>query len=354
MRVENGKFGDNDLVLIGGSKGFGQRVPGSTEHKCENCAAKIWVSPGTLDGILDEHLKSKGKIHFLCNECAPIEAYEQFVLTQAQKDEMNGIDELRETAKKRGITLEELLREVAEKLQHAAKMQTEDAVMAVTRDSNDESPKEVFSKTKEGEWSELHRWLKDCVTDLGKRLGPKDDWMPVVFVDATCVPADMPQVDPQIMGKEAMLVIGLPDGMSSEENKDIVAMMMHALAVKTKARGMTFLSTVWVSHIPAPIMGEDLSDETASATAKDEAMAHVKQHGPPSEDPNREEKLMLLSIYYGGENDGTKTILADIVRSDGPPELKNWKLIDDPRTRWMGRFPDALYAGLKEAWEEGV
>jgi hypothetical protein len=179
----------------------------------------------------------------------------------------------------------------------------------------------------EGTWSPRLLAIRETVEHIGKSLPPDDDWMPVVFVEGT-FPADMPDV--------------------------FLAGIMRGLAIKMKARGMTFLSTVWMSHVKDPAYfkpgPENESEEDMKRRALDEAEAWRKKHGPPSKDPNRIERIMLFSVYYGGIDDGTKMAYADIKRSPGKhPVLQDWHLHDAAEMGFTGRFYDAVYEGIKEA-----
>jgi hypothetical protein len=198
-------------------------------------------------------------------------------------------------------------------------------------------------------WSEHLLEIRRQVEDIGTHLAWDADWMPVVFVEGI-FPADMPGVRPEAIGKEGTLILGLADGFVSEASKDVTSILMMAIARALKAKGMTFLSCVWMSEMPSNWKGIDV-DLLPEEEQRKEAYAAARAFGPPSKDPNRKERLMLLSVYYGGPEDGTKIAYADIKREEGKhPQLQNWTLWEEGGT-FFGRFPEAIYAGLKMARE---
>lgn len=204
-----------------------------------------------------------------------------------------------------------------------------------------------------GEWSPHLMWIRTSAEKIGKDLGPNDDWMPTVFVEGT-FPADFPNVLPEQIGKEGMIILGLAGGfMDNDTTKDFVAFMMTRLAKKLKATGMTFLCTCWMSQ-PPHTKEDDMPEGLTEEQQREFVYARARAFGPPSKDPNRKERLMMLSVYYGGVDDGTKFIFADIKREkDKPPVLYNWNLIDATgEMEFMGRFSDAIYEGLKLARED--
>jgi hypothetical protein len=205
----------------------------------------------------------------------------------------------------------------------------------------------------EATWSPRLMSLRETIEDIGKDLPPEDDWMPVVMVEGI-FPADMPGVKPEQIGQPGIIVLGMAGNlMNHDAGKDFVAIMMEGMAEKFRATAMTFISTAWASTPPARKMSkaeeEYYKNESEEETRK-RMYAEAKAFGRPSEDPNRKEIVIVLSVAYGGEDDGTKIATADIVRSKGPPQLTNWKIIA-PGVGFTGRFPDAIYQGLKKASE---
>lgn len=205
-----------------------------------------------------------------------------------------------------------------------------------------------FDALEEGSWSEFLMGIRETTESLGKGLGWDEDWMPVVIVDGT-FPADLPDVEPDLVGKTGRLIVGFAgDMMRDDESKDYLAAIMGMLAIKTLATGMVFLSTVWMSVLPMT-KADDNPDETEEEH-RERIQEEARLHGPPSKDPNRKERLMILSVQYSGEDDGTKFIFASIKREEGkPPVLYDWKLCDSSSMGMLGRFPDAIYMGLKLA-----
>lgn len=194
--------------------------------------------------------------------------------------------------------------------------------------------------------------IRQTVEEIGQDLKWDDDWMPVVFVEGIA-PAGMPGVKPEDIGKETTIVMGVGSGiMDSGEGKDFLAEIMFAAAIKMKATAMTFLSTAWLSALPRTPEDleaeKELDDEQLKARMLEEAKAFRDRVGTPSQDPNRREVIHLVSVEYGGENDGAVVALAEIIRTEGcPPKLKGWRLRAD--AGMCGRFPDAIYEGLKIA-----
>lgn len=203
--------------------------------------------------------------------------------------------------------------------------------------------------TEEGAWSEFLMGIRESTESIGKDLKWDEDWMPMVMVDGI-FPADMPGLEPEKAGQQGRLFLGIGgDIMNNEEQKERLAEIMFGIAIKMRATSMVFLSTVWMSILP---MTED--DYERPGETQEEHRARVyeaaKKHGPPSEDPNRKERLMILSVCYGGGDDGTKFIFADIKREEGHhPVLHDWKLCDQESMDMLGRFPEAIYKGLKLA-----
>jgi hypothetical protein len=225
------------------------------------------------------------------------------------------------------------------------------------KNENSKRFEEYLSSMEAGTWSNHLSWIREVLEDQGKTLKWDADWMPVVIIDGFHPKeGEMPPgVSEEFRGKPGMLVVAIPDLMSSEEGKERLAMMMRLAAVAFSAKGMSFVSCVWMSTgvaVNTPRVKPDETDEEWKQRMYAEVREHVEKHGQPSQDPNRIEKLMIISIYFGGEDDGQKSVFADIKRQKGkPPELHNWKIVDETLSGFIGRFPDAIYEGLKVAWE---
>lgn len=204
-----------------------------------------------------------------------------------------------------------------------------------------------MDELKQGVWSPRLIGLREFAEAIGKTLDWDEDWMPVLFAETDKIPAGTPGVPPDNIGKPGMIGVGLAG--------DCLKELIIAVALKLRAKGLTFLMTVWMSAVkdenPEPVP-ENETKEEARARAYAWAREHRRKHGTPSEDPNRIEKLMLISIYNGGEDDGFKHAFADIKREKGkPPVLHDWMLFDDPDLNAFGRFADAMDMGLKLSQE---
>jgi hypothetical protein len=213
-----------------------------------------------------------------------------------------------------------------------------------------------------GTWSPRLMSLREMVESIGKDLPWDNDWMPCLLVDGL-VPEDLPggeKPPPEKIGQPSLFIVGLPDAMKDEESKDQTAMIIPLLALKCRAIGMTLVSTVWMSEMK-PIK-EVINENETDDEMRERIYAAARAHVQPSQDPNRKEKLMIHSIYFGTEDDGQKIAFADIKRTPPnphlhpkglPPELYNWHLWDDSDlgSGFMGRFPEAIYEGLKMSWE---
>ncbi len=202
-------------------------------------------------------------------------------------------------------------------------------------------------------WSENLMQLRKTVEDIGRSLPPQDDWMPVVIVDGSIPKTGSlpPGFKEEQRGEKIRMIVGVGDMISSEESKDHLADRMRTAALAFRATTMTFISCVWMSVISVKtdrIEGE--SDEELNKRMEKNAKRHQQVHGMPSQDPNRIEKLMMLTISYGGEDNGAKTAFASIKRyKDKPPALYDWVITDNREGGFVGRFPDALYEGMKLA-----
>lgn len=202
-------------------------------------------------------------------------------------------------------------------------------------------------------WTDRLMGIRRSVEDIGRDLKPNDDWMPVVLVDGV-VPKSgplPPGFDEAARGQLATIIVGFAS--FDPNNKEMAAWLMRAMAVAFQATAMAFVSTVWMSVTHAP--SEPPEGETEAEMHKRfmrEATEHQEKHGTPSQDPNRIEKLMIISVSHGGEDDGCRTAFASIRRfKDKAPSLYDWAIMDDSQGGFMGRFPDAIMEGLKYAAE---
>jgi hypothetical protein len=203
-------------------------------------------------------------------------------------------------------------------------------------------------------WSKRLMGIRRSVEDIGQTLDPDEDWMPVVLVDGV-VPKSgplPPGFKEEARGETATIIVGFAS--FNPDDKEMAAWIMRAMAVAFQATAMAFVSTVWMSVTSAP-SGPGPEGETDPEMHKRivrEATEHTEKHGMPSQDPNRIEKLMIISVSDGGEDDGFKTAFASIRRfRDKPPSLYDWSIMDDSKGGFIGRFPEAIMEGIKYAAE---
>lgn len=73
-------YGPKDVVLVGyvGSKA---EVEGSHQMPCHQCGRMCWISPGSMDGVLDVKNKAGGKLYVICLFCVPNEILDQLADT---------------------------------------------------------------------------------------------------------------------------------------------------------------------------------------------------------------------------------------------------------------------------------
>lgn len=203
-------------------------------------------------------------------------------------------------------------------------------------------------------WSKRLMGIRRSVEDIGQGLAPDEDWMPVVLVDGV-VPksgALPPGFKEENRGETATIIVGFAS--FNPDDKEMAAWIMRAMAVAFQATAMAFVSTVWMSVASAPVgpSPEGETDAEMNERMMREASDHTEKHGTPSQDPNRIEKLMIISVADGGEDDGFKTAFASIRRfKDKAPSLYDWAIMDDSQGGFLGRFPEAIMEGIKYAAE---
>jgi hypothetical protein len=214
---------------------------------------------------------------------------------------------------------------------------------------------EAFTASlKEADWSPRLQWIRATVESIGADLKPDGDWMPVVLIECEPFPGCPlpPGMGPECYGQQSLVIVALGELFDSDEGKDRAAESMKMAAVMLNAHAMTFISVGWMVMVKGSAGPEGETEQEARDRYEREIREYQKIHGQPKDDPDHIEKLMLISVAYGGEDDGTKQGYADIVRTpDKPPQLANWKLVDDGSGGSQGRFPEAIYEGLKAAWE---
>lgn len=238
--------------------------------------------------------------------------------------------------------------------------------MSMEKDEAEEAAKHYMKNNTR--WSKRLIGIRRSVEDIGRDLKPDDDWMPVVLVDGV-VPKSgplPPGFQEEHRGELATIIVGFAS--FNPDDKELAAMLMRVMAVAFEATAMAFVSTVWMSVTSAPCepWPENETEPEMHERIMREAEEHTEKYGMPSKDPNRIEKLMIISVSDGGEDDGIKTALASIRRfKDKAPSLYDWVIMDDSKGGFIGRFPEAIMDGIKyaaalrarpetgEEWKEG-
>jgi hypothetical protein len=180
-------------------------------------------------------------------------------------------------------------------------------------------------------WSGFMRMIKEGAEANMKSVKWDEDLCPIMFIHGRLIPG-MPGLDAEASGKKGLLVVGIGgDFMKNDETKDALCEIMIKAVAVTEATGVALLNTVWMSVFD--YTGMEKEDIDLDSLPR------------PSQDPNRIEKVMIMSCQMGGEDDGVKTALADIKREEGkPPVLHNWKITTD--MDFEGRFIEAMQFGL--------
>lgn len=205
-------------------------------------------------------------------------------------------------------------------------------------------------------WSARLISLRDRVVAIGKTLEWDEDWMPHMLVEGTFPESTeegeimegmwpiegisgQPLTYKEVIGKPGIAVVLFPN--MNDETKPSIILAIGLMAAKFKAAGMTFVFTGWKSAYK--VKSDEITSEQVEERLKQEQIPR------PSEDPNRAENLVMISVYHGGEDDGVKVAFADIAREEGKaPRLHNWTIAEE---ELGGRFVDAMKAGLRLAAE---
>lgn len=171
--------------------------------------------------------------------------------------------------------------------------------------------------------------FQEQIENIGKNLDPKDDWMPVLFLEKD----------------NERAIIGLMM-MGNEEEKDMCAFVMEQIIRVTNPDSACFISTAWLS----------MMEEGARKYQSDEEVREAFRSGellPPSKDPNRKEIVVAVCVGVKGENDGEAMMMGEIERSPGkPPRIKEWTIHDDDMG-FSGRFAEAMQKGFASVDNSG-
>jgi hypothetical protein len=178
-------------------------------------------------------------------------------------------------------------------------------------------------------WSPFLEMIKEGAEDNVKSIAWNDDLMPCLFVEGT-IPDNIadyiPGASAPLLKKgtgpgKGLLVIGIAD--MNPETKPHIANLIFRLCVVTRATSVALLSSVWMSKPVDP----------------------DGPHVMPSQDPNRVEKVSIMSCQHGGPDDGSVMVLADIKREEGKPQvLSNWRA--SKAMDFGGQFFEPMRVGL--------
>lgn len=139
---------------------------------------------------------------------------------------------------------------------------------------------------------------------------PDDDWEPMLLMETE---------------DEEMGMAPLGPLMTDEMHKDVLANYVLPEAIRAfRPRVIIMVMSTWTSLIASEHMGTD-------------------KHIPPSKQPDRSERLLLLEFTREGIG---RQGWAQIVRhEDKPPTLGEWD--DFPADAFGGRFVDPILAAMK-------
>ena len=171
--------------------------------------------------------------------------------------------------------------------------------------------------------------FQDSVEDIGKKLDPDDDWMPVLFLEKD----------------KEVAVIGMMM-MDNNETKNMCAKMITTVISLTNPDSACFITTAWMS-----------TTNDAFKDASHEEINEAYRQGyipPPSQDPDRIEIVSAVCIGVRGENDGEGFMIGEIERhTDKAPTIKKWDVHQDGDLHLTGRFADAMKKGFASVDKNG-
>lgn len=166
--------------------------------------------------------------------------------------------------------------------------------------------------------------LQEMIEGIGKELlGPKDDWLPTLFLE-----------------KDSQVAIIAMDLMGSGPQKEIAAKIMYDIIKRTNPDVACFVSTSWVA---------DQYNKWDSKESFDTAysLGLVKR---PSEHPDRKEVVTAIMV----DLKKSALMIGYIKRSfDKPPEIVRWRTEAVQTAEISGRFGDAMRMGFKDADKKG-
>lgn len=112
------------------------------------------------------------------------------------------------------------------------------------------------------------------------------------------------------------------------EKELLFRFILPALICKMKAQTVVHVSMMWIAKHPLPPGGLERDAEGKA----------INEHGPPSQDPNRQEALMVVEV----KSVGVKVFISDVVRSDLPPIFGEFKELPKTEAYLMRHAQRAL------------
>lgn len=155
-------------------------------------------------------------------------------------------------------------------------------------------------------------YMQDAISELGKHLGPNDDWLPVLHI---------------VNDKSEVFIIALDPAFfsSAEAKNDAVNRVIAPRIISTRARMISFVATVWM------VSREDIN---------------LDDPPRPSESPDRIECVVLSLI----DRDRARAYVAQIKRdgSTNPPTLGEWEEYGAGANSGItGRFVEPVQEALR-------
>jgi hypothetical protein len=170
--------------------------------------------------------------------------------------------------------------------------------------------------------------LKEMIKFVGRDLGPREDWLPVLFLEKDKTGA----------------IIGLPL-LQDAKHKNACAAIMFDMIRRTNPDAACFISTAWVSSPE--------KDSAMFTTEREiEGAYDLGILQMPSKDPNRKEAVTAMLIDPKNQS---ALMIGYIERSkDKPPKIVKWIAHKcSPKGEVAGRFGEAMAKGFANADKNG-
>lgn len=164
--------------------------------------------------------------------------------------------------------------------------------------------------------------VRETVEHIGERLDANEDWLPVMIAFGK-TPAILP-----------LPMIGDPDC------KDLVAQVVIPGAIKQAKPDFIVLVTMgWMVQYDGTTL------EGVAAMSRDEV---TYGSGDIARRPNKEE---VMNIFVISKDGAERQELAYVHRNPTLHPVLQWRDDISLAARIEGRFPDALRAGMQQAWK---